>query len=450
MKGNVIFEHDGSRMFCDSAHHYKNEDRIQAFSNVRIHRGDSLRVKGNSLTYFGEKSLAKISDNVKLIDNHVTLETEEILFHLQNDIAYYTNYGTIHDNEKIINSKKGYYHTNNNMFYFQDSVEVIGKDYIIQTDTMNYNSKTETSYFFGPSYILSENNTIYCENGWYNTLTNISQFRKNAYILHDNYLLKGDSLYYNKNIYYGKAFSNIQMIDTVQDIEVTGQIAEYFELEEKVIITKEPLLKVSFEDDTLFMHANQFVSYQQENRKKILAYNNVKFFKTNLQGKCDSLSYNFSDSIVELYKTPILWSDNFQITADSIKFLVFDNEMKKMFLHPNPMIISQQDSIDYNQIKGKEMTAYFVKNKLKYMDVFGNGQSIFIVKDEKDKKIGLNHTECTDLTLYFENQLMDVTYKVEPESHTIPYDKIEEVKRYLEGFIWRQHEKPLNKNAIFY
>ena len=162
---------------------------------------------------------------------------------------------------------------------------------------MNYNSKTEISYFFGPSYIFSENNTIYCENGWYNMLANISQFRKNAYILHNNYLLQGDSLYYNKNKSYGKAFSNVKMRDTIQDVLVSGEIAEYFELQEKIIITKKPILKALFENDTLFMHATKFVSYQKKDEKKILAYHNVKFFKNDLQGKCDSLSYNFSDSI---------------------------------------------------------------------------------------------------------------------------------------------------------
>ena len=45
---------------------------------------------------------------------------------------------------------------------------------------------------------------------------------------------------------------------------------------------------------------------------------------------------------------------------------------------------------------------------------------------------------------------MDVIYKREPESLTIPYNQLKEEERYLKGFVWRYYEKPLNKDAIFY
>ena len=122
-----------------------------------------------------------------------------------------------------------------------------------------------------------------------------------------------------------------------------------------------------------------------------------------------------------------------------------------MFLKSNPIIISQEDSLDYNQIKGKTMTAYFTDNKIRRMDVQGSGQSIFIVKDDSNnKKIGLNYTECTNLTLYFKNNQLDmVNYKIKPNSITTPYTEIEEKNRYLKGFNWRESEKPKRKEDIF-
>merc|ERR1711865_1201275 len=103
-----------------------------------------------------------------------------------------------------------------------------------------------------------------------------------------------------------------------------------------------------------------------------------------------------------MFKNPILWSDDFQITADSLQFLVHKGKISFMFLKPNPMIISKEDTLDYNQIKGKNMIAYFTNNKMRRIDVKGNGQSIFIIKDENtEDKIGLNYSECSDLVLYF-------------------------------------------------
>jgi lipopolysaccharide export system protein LptA len=449
--GNVSFRHNNTIMTCDSAYHYTSKNKMKAFGKIKINQNDGIILTGKNLTYFGSENKADIKGNVALIDKDMTLRTEQISYNLSTNIASYPQQGTIIDNEKTINSKKGEYHSNIHKFIFNDSVIVINKDYRILTDNMHYNSNSETTYFFGPSFIISDQKTIYCENGWYNTKTDIAQFRENAYITSENYLLKGDSLYYNKNNNYGKAFSNVELIDTVENMIVFGGIAEYFEAEEKVIISQKPMLKILFEEDTLFMHANQFVSQQKVGAKKILAYNKVKFFKTDLQGKCDSLSYNFTDSIVEMYNRPILWSNEFQITADSLQFLAHKGKISRMFLKPNPMIIAQEDSLDYNQIQGKNMTAYFTDNKIRRIDVVSNGQSIFIIKDEEtEDKIGLNYTECTDLILYFkDNKLDKVTYEVEPNSVTTPYQDVIEKNRYLKRFLWRGDEMPKTKEDIF-
>ncbi len=448
--GNVSFKHNDAIMTCDSAYHYTSENKMEAFGKIKINQGDSITLTGKTLTYFGLENKADIKGNVILIDKHMTLNTEQVLYNLSTNIASYPKKGTIIDNEKTINSKKGAYHSNIHKFIFKDSVVVLAKDYNILTDNMQYNSNNEVTYFFGPSFIISDAKTIYCQNGWYNTKTDIAQFRENAYITTDNYLLKGDSLYYNKNKRYGKAFSNVELIDTLEDIRVLGGMAEYFEELDKVIITQKPILEKVLEDDTLFMHAKKFISQQKPDDKRVLAYNKVKFFKTDFQGKCDSLAYHFSVSKVEMYKKPILWSDNFQITADSLQFLINDSKIEKIFLNPNPLIISKEDSLDYNQIKGKNMTAYFKNNEMNHMHVQGNGQSIFIVKDDTEGKIGLNYTECSDLTLYFENnKLKDVNYTVKPNSITTPYTDVLEKNRYLKGFLWRGDEQPKNKIDIF-
>ncbi|MBU46782.1 MAG: hypothetical protein CMD28_05055 [Flavobacteriales bacterium] len=449
--GNVSFKHNNAVMYCDSAYHYPNKDKMEAFGEITITQGDTLMITGESLTYFGSENKIQIEGNVLLVDKYMSLETHQIFYNLKSNIATYPFAGKIIDNEKTINSKKGEYHSNNHYFIFRDSVSVIAKDYNIITDNMHYNSNSEITYFFGPSHIISENKTIYCENGWYNTKTNISQFSKNAYISNKEHLLKGDSLYYNKSLGYANAVKNVEVIDTAENIAVFGDFAEYFEKKELIEITGTPLLQMLFKEDTLFMNAEKFVSYQKVGAKRILAYNKVKFFREDLQGKCDSLSYSFSDSILEMFNHPIIWSDGFQITADSLQFLIKKGNIKAMLLKSSPMVISQEDSLDYNQIRGRHMTAYFIDNRINSMDVEGNGQSIFIVADERtNDKIGLNYTECSNLTLYFkENKLDMVNYEIRPNSITIPYQDLEEKNRFLEGFKWRGVEQPKTKEDIF-
>jgi lipopolysaccharide export system protein LptA len=449
--GDVSFKHNNAIMHCDSAYHYINKDKMKAFGRIKITKGDSIVLTGSNMTYFGLENKANIYGDVVLIDKYITLKTEKIFYNFNSNIAYYPLSGEIIDNEKTINSKKGEYHCNINNFIFKDSVTVVAKDYNIFTDNMHYNSNSEMTYFFGPSYIISENKAIYCENGWYNTKTNISQFRDNAHITTKGYILRGDSLYYNRNSGYAKAIENVEFIDTVENVTVLGNLAEYYEEKKVIEITQTPVLQVLFDNDTLFMNADKFISHQKIGEKKIIAFNKVKFFKTDLQGKCDSLSYSFSDSIVEMFNRPVLWSDEFQLSADSLKFLIHKGKISYMFLRSSPIIISEEDSLDFNQIKGRSMTAHFNENKMSRMDVKGNGQSIFIITDETtNDKIGLNYTECSDLTLFFKRNKLDmINYEINPNSITTPYENLKDKDRFLEGFEWRGSERLKAKEDIF-
>ena len=110
--GNVSFKHNNAIMHCDSAYHYATDDKIKAFGQIRINQGDSITLVGKTLTYFGNKDNVDINGNVMLIDKHMTLKTEQILYNLKTNVASYPTAGTIIDNEKTINSQRGAYYSN--------------------------------------------------------------------------------------------------------------------------------------------------------------------------------------------------------------------------------------------------------------------------------------------------------------------------------------------------
>ena len=448
---NVSFKHNNAIMNCDSAYHYVTDNKMKAFGRIKITQGDSIVLTGNQLTYLAANNHVDLKGNVIFIDKHMKLLTNRLYYDLSSNTASYPDSGRIIDNQKIIYSKRGAYYSMLHKFTFEDSVQVDAKDYKILTDDMQYNSNSETTYFFGPSYIFYKNKSIYCENGWYNTKTEKAQFKENAILKTNEHSLRGDSLYYNKKIGYGKAMKNIVVHDSIENIKVFGDFAEYFESQERVEVTESPLLQMQLEGDTFFVHSNKFVSIQKEGEKMLLAYNDVKMFNSDIQGKCDSLSYSITDSLLFMYLNPILWVDEFQMTADSIIFFLKKGRIERLHMAPDPMVIAREDSLDYNQIKGKHMTAYFGKINMNRLDVEGNGQSIFVVVDEeKNKKIGLNYTECSDMTLYFKNKKLNmINYKIQPNSVTTPIKDIKEENRYLKGLNWRGDERPNKKQDIF-
>lgn len=444
--GNISFKHDQAVMYCDSAYHYINENRIHAFGNIKIVQKENILITGEQLIYIAKKSQADISKNVILKDEYLTLESQNVLYNLKSNIASYPLNGKITDNKKTIKSKKGTYYRNINKFIFQDSVIVIGNDYQINTNKMHYNSITKIADLFGPSFILSNNNIIYTEEGKYNTQKDIATFAKNSYIKSTKYILKADSIYYYKNNHYGEGINNVNIIDTIDNFIISGDYAEYFEQDEIIKVKKKPVLKIISKQDTLFMHAKEFISEQ----KKIIANPAVKFFKSNLKGKCDSLVYNLKDSAITMYKNPVLWTEESQLTSDTIVFTTSKGNINSMVLKTHPMIIEKVDSIDYNQVKGKKMIGYFKDNQISRLEVTGNGQSIFVINDEIKGKIGLNYVESTNISIQFKNnKLNNVIYKKKPDSMIIPSQYIKIEKRYLNGFIWRKHEAPQRMKDIF-
>jgi len=449
--GSIIFKHNNSIMKCDSAHHYINKDIIKAFSNIKINQGDSIKLFGEKLIYNSQKSEAILTKDVVFIDKQIQLMTDKIVYDLNNKSASYPNNGKIKNKDKNISSKKGIYFANKNEFVFNDSVIIKGENYIIRTKSMIYNSKTEIAFFKGPSKIISDDRLLYCENGWYDTKKNIAQIKKNAFIQKNAYKLIGDSIYYNKINNYAKAIQNVYLIDSVEKIELRGQKAEYFELLKKTEVYENPILKIMIEEDTLFMRAEKFISLQEKENKKVIAHKDVKFFKYNLQGKCDSLIYSVHDSTSEMFVKPVIWSNNLQIIADSIKFQFSDGKINNVTLRSSPFLSSKVDSIFFNQIKGKTMDIFFKNNNLDKIKVFGNGESLYTIKEDETEKVeAINYTKSSNLTLFFKKNLLNsINYILKPDSNTIPIDKINNENKFLNGFLWRGDEKPNDKNDIY-
>ncbi|MCK4464332.1 MAG: hypothetical protein KAU83_01370 [Bacteroidales bacterium] len=276
--GDVELQHEDIFIYCDSAYLYEDKNLIEAYSNVYIKQGDTLHLYGDFLRYKGDIKLAEIRRNVRLVDKETELFTEFLDYNVNEEFGFYFNGGKIYNGENTLESKLGYYYTNQKIFFFRDSVKIINPDYTIYSDTLKYNTVSEISYFLGPTEIISDSSYIYCENGWYNTKTDISQFNQNAYLISKEQTVKGDSLYYDRNRGFGKAFKNVELIDTAQQIILKGDYAEYYEEPEKTMITDSALFIQITNGDSLFVHADTLRSrLDSTNTHKIVcAYFKVK------------------------------------------------------------------------------------------------------------------------------------------------------------------------------
>jgi len=457
--GHVHFKHENVDMYCDSAYLFPNNS-LEAYRNVRILQGDTIQVYGDQLKYNGNTKIAELQKNVSMSDREMNLKTEYLTYDLNSSVGSYHNGGTIVSKDNVLKSEHGYYNSKGKEFSFKKNVTLVNPQYTMKCDTLLYNTWTKTAYFLGPTTIVSSGNIIYCENGWYDTNKDISQFNKNAVITTREQKLKGDSIYYNRKAGFGKAIKNIQVIDSAQNILITGDYAEYYEKNENSLITGHALLTQVYDKDSLFMHADTLrATYQLKDSagKKVIdydkrimyAYHKVKFFKSDMQGKCDSLVYTYGDSTMRLYKEPVLWSETNQMTAEKVEIKTGGGEIKSLLLLNSAFIVSKEDSLKFNQVKGKTMTAYFVKNNLYKINVEGNGQAVYYAKD-KGEIFSVNKTDCTDMLIFFlDNEVDKITFITKPQGTIFPIMDISPKEFILKDMKDRFKERPESKKQLF-
>ncbi len=463
--GNVQFRHENALMFCDSAYFYSETNSMDAFGHVRVTQGDSLQLYGDSLNYNGVTKIALLRGNIRLVNAEVTLTTNFLNFNRVQNIAYYFGGGTIisRNENNTLTSKQGYYYPDTKSFFFKHNVLLKNPEYTIVCDTMQFNSSSKLANFYGPTTITNADNFIYCENGWYNTKSNVSKFFNNAYLYSDKKIIKGDSLYYERNSGYGEILCNGSINDTIENVLLKGDLIRFFQQKDSVMITKEALLIQQFTDDTLFMHADTFklstqfiknntTPNQTDTIRNLFAYHHVKFFKLDMQGKADSVLYNFSDSTVNFYHDPVIWSKENQLTAEFICLQMKDKKIHKIYLNYDAFIISKADSLfaHFNQIKGDSMIGYFKHDELHKIDVIQNAETIYYGRDEEGKYIGVNKAKGNNMLIFIEdNKLASLTFIKDPTATLYPIKEPSPKDVTLNGFNWRTKERPKDKLEIF-
>jgi len=451
--GNVILKHDSTYLHCDSAHLNEISNSFDGFGNVYIKVSDTLDIYGNTLNYDGNTKIAVLHNDVKLVDKRATLYTDKLIYNRNTRIAYYHTGGKIVDKDNELTSKIGYYFTNRKEAFFKDSVVLVNPQYTMNSDTLMYNTVSKVSNFFGPSTIKTEENFIYCENGWYDTQTDKSQFNKNAYMVNENQTLSGDSLFYDRINEYGEAFKNVSLIDTAQDIVIKGNYGEFYKKNGYAYVTDSALTIMIDKADSLFMHADTirltFDSTQQA--EYLFAYYKTKFYRKDMQGMCDSLVYNLNDTVIYLYNNPVLWSEENQMTSDSISMILTNNSIDSIIFYNSAFIISKDDTSTYNQVKGRIMTGFFTDNEITKITVTGNSESLYYIREEDKSLVGINKMTSSNMLIFLDNnEIQTISYLVSPKGGTYPEHELTEEDVILRDFKWYIDKRPMKKEDIFF
>ncbi len=450
--GHVRLKQDSTLFLCDSAYLNDKLRNLDAYGNVHINVNDTLNIYGDRLHYNGKTRIGELFGNVKLQDPKATLNTEHLVYNRITGIAFYDVGGTIVSDSNILTSKRGDYDTRAKIFYFKKDVVLKNPDQVTKADTLIYNTINKTAYFKGPTLIKGNNSVVKSVDGWYNTATHMVQMRKRPEIISGEQQLTADSIRYNNHTGFGRAFGNIRVLDTLHSLLVEGRKAEIWNNKGITYVTDSAVGITYDRQDSMFLHADTLWVYfdRKHKAKKMLAYHAVRFYRTDLQGMCDSLAYAVSDSVIRLYHKPVLWTGKNQLTADSIFITVHNNQLDSLVMFNTSFIISSDTLDNYNQIKGRDMVGYFHHNEIYKVKVDGNAQSVYWVRDEKKHLIGINKAESSYMVIRVKNNEIKVINYVEQASEKMyPEKDLPPDGRILKGFSWRETWRPRSKYDIF-
>ena len=454
--GNVVFRHDSSFMYCDSAYFFQADNSLEAFSGVRMEQGDTLFVFGDYLHYDGNTRLAKLRHNVRMESvqsdtSIVTLFTDSLNYDRTTDIGYYFNGGMIVDAENELTSIYGQYATGTKLAIFNDEVKLVNPKFTLTSDTLHYNTETKIATILSPAVIVSDSSTVYTSRGWYDTENNTSLLLDRSQVHSGNKILIGDSISYDRDKGFGEAFGNVFMQDTLDKVELTGQYGYYDEKAEFAFATDSARCIEYSKGDTLFIRADTFQLFTVDSTaREIKAFHRVRFFRVDVQGVCDSMQFNTKDSVLCMYNDPILWNEKYQLFGDTIMIFMKDSTVDYIHVIQYAFAIEEMDTAAYNQLKGNDLKAYFEGKELRLIDISGNAESIYYPLENDGTLIGLNHMQSSYARILLkENKISELKFWPSVQGTLTPIPDLQPDQKQLKGFFWYDYLRPLDKDDIF-
>ena len=452
--GNVKMRHDSAYFFCDSAYYYQKNNSFDAYQNVHIIVNDSVEIFSDLLNYDGDRRFAEFHDNVQLRDDSTMLYTEYLTYDRNLHLASYPDSATTVRGDKTLKSHYGYYRDRLKEFSFFENVEVFSPKYQMYTDTLFYNTGIEKMWFQGPTTIINKENVLEGKHGYYLVNEDFVYLDRRPYMHNETQQMRADSIFYDRNKGLAQAYNQVDMIDTSYQVIMRGDYVEMWENKGFSFAT-DSAYAISYDGgDSLYIHGDTLFMYfdkEKEEAEKLIARRNVRFFKSDMQGKCDTLTYLKADSIIQMRVAPILWAEDSQLTGTDIDIKLKDHNVDWVLQKGNAFIISKDSIEGYNQIKGTDITSRFKNGNIHRVNVDGTkAETIYWIRDDDGGLIGIDVSNSATMVIEMEKQSVSIIKSFKDINETMyPESDLQESARYLSGFKWHEEARPTDKDDIF-
>ncbi len=479
LTGDVVFTKGPMIMRCDSAHYFAETESMDAFGNVSMEQGDTLFVYADELNYDGALEIATLyadpGKKVRLINRDVTLSTDIFIYDLGIDLGYYEVGGTLTDPSNTLVSRYGEYNPTTKEANFYTDVHLNSRNTTdtldIFSDTLYYNTVTHIAELHSPSTIINARGTIYTRLGVYETDSNrTTLFDRSLVVTPQGQRLTADTIFYDRAAGYGEAFGGMILTDSAHSVEVRGNYGYYDELADSSFVTGRAMLVEYSKPDTLWLHGRYIQSFLRFDSTEVAAdtvagtdaytridtshvavvYPRVRFYRSDMQGVCDSMRFTEADTMLRMFVNPVVWSEDRQIFGNIIELHLNDSTIERATLPDQGFTAQFIEGDHYNQMSGKEMIAFFEGGEMRRLDINGNVE-IIMYPEEADSTINkMVNAQSSFLSATFRGQATE-RIKLWPSTtgQATPLFIAKKSNYYLPKFKWYEEMRPLSPEDIF-
>lgn len=413
LRGNVRFRRGNMTLTCDSAYFYEASGSLDAFGHVVMNQADTMHVYCDRMHYYGDVEVAKLRRNVRVVNRSMTVTTDSLDYDMFNNVARYFNGGTVVDKSgTTISSTVARYEYDTKKVQFTSNVRLKNSKMRMKTDVLDYDMRTHIATIEDETeiYSIADGHTITTTSGWYNLSTEEGTLYDRSIITaKDGQTIVGDVVYYDRKNDRGQAEGNVVMTDNKTQRVLKGDMMDYdrrtgegiarghvilTDMKNKVIlegevgyhnektkesfVTENALAREFSQKDTIYIHADTLRTITVDNDVRILIANKyVRFYRKDIQGVCDSAAVSEGDSILNMYRHAIIWSEGRQISGDEINVHMRDSVVDWAKLPHNGLLIEHLGEDYFNQLSGRTMYATFENQELKRLDVAGDVDALF-------------------------------------------------------------------------
>ena len=452
LTGNVVFKHDNALMYCDSALLYREANRFEAFGNVHIHQAqDTVDIYCNYLDYDGYTRLARLRELVQMEQGENTLLTDSLDYDRMSGIAYYFDYGSVADSLNVLSSVYAEYSTVDKTAVFYNDVVLQNDNFTLYSDTLHYDTNTKIATILGPTTIEGDSGIIYATRGTYRTEEDVATLLDRAEIVSGSRWMTGDSLIYDRPAHFADLYGSVILRDTAESMELRGNHVMYNDSTEYGEAIDHAYIYEYSDSDHLFTGADRMQLIKVDSVNNIAkGVGNVRTWRRDAQAVADSMVYLTQDLVMKMYGRPFVWSGLSQVTGDSIRLFMKNGSVERALIGENAYMSQHLRNKYYNQMRGREVEAYFHEGEMDSVWTRGNAETIYFSENKDSIQTEQTHTQSSEILTQLENrEVVRILLLGQTKGRTKPIFLVEETDLVYPDFVWFPEGRPVDSLDIF-